>query len=88
MLVEKRGFGKGGWMLGLARAVDGFDPLVWGMLLFGGWWMVELLEGPINVVGHGDVHIAFRVVPIKDEAAVEGAGPVDGELVVGFDDVN
>jgi hypothetical protein len=88
VLVEKRGLGKWGRVLWLAWAVDGFDPLVQRMLFLGWWGMVEFFEVLINVIGHGDIDIAFVVVPIEGKAAVKGAGPVDGELIVGFDCVD
>jgi hypothetical protein len=64
--------------------MHGFDPLVRGMLLLGWWRMVEFLEVLVDVVRHGYNDIAFVVVPIKSEAAVKGARPVDGEFIVGF----
>ena len=50
--------------------------------------MVELQECLFDVAGHGDINVAFVVVPIDSEAAVEVAGPVDGEFVVGFDGID
>jgi hypothetical protein len=59
-----------------------------GMLLFGWWGMVEFLEGSIDVIGHGDIDIAVVVVPIEGDAAVKGAGPVNGQLIVCCDRVD
>jgi hypothetical protein len=58
-------------------------------MLFLGWWgMVEFFEVLINIIGHGDIDIAFVIVPIEGKVAVKGAGPVDGEFIVGFDCVD
>ena len=47
--------------------------------------MFELLEYAVNIAGD----IAFLVlVPVEREAAVEGAGPFDGETVVGLEGVD
>jgi hypothetical protein len=45
-------------------------------------------ESSWNVARHGDVDVAFMVVPVKSEAAVECAGPVDGEFVAGSDGID
>ena len=37
---------------------------------------------------HGDVNISFVVVPVESETAVEVAGPVDSQVVVGSDGVD
>ena len=44
--------------------------------------MVEFLEGSIDIAFHGYVDIFLVMVPIKAEASVEGAFPVDSEGVV------
>jgi hypothetical protein len=40
------------------------------MLILRWWRMVELVEGPIDIAGHGDVNVALVVVPIEIEATV------------------
>ena len=41
------------------------------------------------VVWHGDVDISFTVVPaVEGEAAVQFSGPVDSQVIVGFDGVD
>lgn len=42
----------------------------------------------MDIVGHGDVDVAFHVVPFEGEATVEGAIPVDGGFVGGFDGID
>ena len=43
--------------------------------------MLELVEGFLNVCGHGGVTSPFVVVPIKDETTKEGDSPVDGDSI-------
>ena len=50
--------------------------------------MMELLESTIDITFHGDIDIIFFVIPVKVEAAIEGAVPVDSEGVVILEDVN
>lgn len=51
--------------------------------------MIELVEGLVNTVWHGDVNASFVAVPVEGEATVvERNGPVDGEFVVGLDGMN
>ena len=44
--------------------------------------MLELGEGSFDVPGHGNINVAVVVMPIEGKAAVEGACPVDGEIVM------
>jgi hypothetical protein len=37
---------------------------------------------------HRDVDVSFVIVPVKGETAVEFAGPVDGQFVIGADGIN
>jgi hypothetical protein len=56
--------------LGLLGSVSWFNPSVPGML-FSEWCrMVEFFECPVDLAGHGDIDVAFLVVPVEDEAAV------------------
>jgi len=45
--------------------------------------MLELVKGTCDVAGHGEVDGAFVIVPLESDTAVEGAGPIAGELVLG-----
>jgi hypothetical protein len=47
--------------------------------------MVEFFEGASDIAWHGDINIAFVVVPVEGEAAVQFSVPVDGQVVVRFD---
>ena len=71
-----------GRIVGLVSILDGsaIDRLVSGMrgvLRARGRWMLELVEGFLDVCGHGDVTSPLVVVPINAENAKEGASPVD-----------
>lgn len=43
--------------------------------------MFEAVEEPINVAGHGNINIPFRIIPIKLETTVVLASPVDGDII-------
>ena len=43
--------------------------------------MLKLVEGFLNVCGHGDVTNPLVVVPINGETAIEGSSPVDGDSI-------
>ena len=43
--------------------------------------MLELVEGFLNVCGHGDVTRPFVLVPIKGDTTIEGASPVNGDII-------
>ena len=51
-------------------AIYKFVPDVRGVLGERGCWMLELLEGVLDVCGHGDVTSPFVVVPIKYETTI------------------
>jgi hypothetical protein len=44
----------------------------------------KFCECSINLSWHGDIDTSFIVVPVKGEATVECAGPVDGQILFGF----
>ena len=44
--------------------------------------MLKLVEGFLDVWGHGDVKNPLVIVPINDETAIEGSSPVDGDSIV------
>ena len=87
-LVERLGGGVGSWALGFSGSVDGFDPFVGCMLGSERGWVLEFRECAFDVAGHGDVNVSFFVLPVESEAAVQGAFPVDGQLVIFFDRVD
>ena len=43
--------------------------------------MLELLEGFLDVCDHGDVTSPFVVVPIKSDTTIQGASPVNGDII-------
>ena len=43
--------------------------------------MLKLVEGLLDVCGHGDVTYALVVVPVDGETAIEGTSPVNGNIV-------
>jgi hypothetical protein len=68
--IKCLGCGLGCWSLGLLGSVSWFNPSMRGML-FSEWCrMVEFFECPADVARHGDIDVAFVVVPVKGEAAV------------------
>jgi hypothetical protein len=48
----------------------------------------ESFEGSWDVSWHGDVDVSFVIVPVECEATAEGAVPINGKFVVGFECVN
>jgi hypothetical protein len=53
-----------------------------------GWFVLELKEGTLYIVLHGDVNVAFGVVPVEVQTAVEVAFPINGGFVVVVDGVD
>ena len=43
--------------------------------------MLKLVEGFLDVCGHGDVTYDLVVVPVNGETAIEGSIPVDGDSI-------
>ena len=43
--------------------------------------MLKLVEGLLDVCGHGDVTYALVLVPVNGETAIEGSIPVDGDSI-------
>ena len=62
-------------------AIDGLVPGMRGVLGARGRWMLKLLEGLLDVCGHGDVTNTLVVVPINGETAIEGSSPIDGDII-------
>ena len=60
-----------------SRAIDGLVPGMRRILGARGSWMLEFLEGLLDVCGHGDVTSPLVVVPINGDTAIEGSSPVD-----------
>ena len=52
-------------------AIDGLIPGMRGVLGERGCWMLELVEGFLDVRGHGDVTSPLVVVPTNGETAIE-----------------
>jgi len=66
-------------------AIGRFLPGVRQMLGLRGWWMLEALEGVLNVSGHGDIAGALVIVPIDGETTVAASCPVLANLVLLFE---
>ena len=62
-------------------AINRLVPSMRGVLGARECWMLELVEGFLNVCGHGNVKSTFVVVPIKGETTIEGASPVDEDSI-------
>ena len=62
-------------------AIDGFVPGMRVVLGERGRWMLKLLEGLLDVCGHGDITNPLVVVPINGDTAIEGSSPVDGDSI-------
>ena len=78
--------GNRGGIVGLVRILDGsaINRLVLGMRgIFGarGRWVLKLVEGLLDVCGHGDVTYALVVVPVNGETKIEGYIPVNGDSI-------
>jgi len=79
----------------LASSLESDDTVGWLVMLAmaelrrmlgpHGWWMLEALEGVLDVSGHGDIAGALVVVPIDGETTVAAAGPVLAHLVLLFE---
>ena len=52
------------------------------MLGFARRWMLEALEGALDVTWHGYVAGAGGIVPVEGEAAISGAAPIAADSVV------
>ena len=87
MLHEVDGFRrKQGRIVVLVRILDGsaiyrLVPGMRGVLGTRGCWMLELVEGFLNICGHGDVTSTFVLVPIKGETTIEVTSLVDGDII-------
>ena len=70
------------------RAIRRFLPCMGGILGARWCWMLELVEGGREVVGHGDVACFPGVVPVECQSAVPCTSPVNGygvQLAEGLD---
>ena len=47
-----------------------------------GYRVLEALQGFSDRVGHGDVDVVFRVVPIDGKSSVLASRWIDGEVVI------
>ena len=68
--------------------IDWADPLGWRAHRAGGRGMLELLKGLGNVIRHGYVDVAMRVIPGNGEAKVRCTGPVNCDGVAGAERVD
>ena len=50
--------------------------------------MVDFFECLSYVAWHKDVNISLVIVPVKGESAIQFSGPVNSQVVVGFDGVD
>ena len=69
-------------LLGIFTAIYLFIPYVRGMLWSGRRDMIELHEGPVDVIIHRNVHVSFFVIIFDIDSNIYGALPVNGVLVV------
>ena len=56
-------------------------PGMRGVLGAIGCSMLELVDGFLDVCGHGDFTSPFVVVPVSGETTIEGASSVDGDSI-------
>ena len=78
--------GKRGGIVRLVSILDGsaIDRLVPGMrrvLGARGQWVLKLVEGLLDVCGHGNVTYALVVVPVNGETSIEVSSPVYGDSI-------
>ena len=79
----------------LGRILDGSDidrlvPCIRSILGARGCWMLELVEGFLNVCGNGYFTSTFVIFPIKGDTTIELSSPVDGnsiQLLESLDDM-
>ena len=62
-------------------AIVGTLPLVWGMFWFGRHGMCEASKGAFDIARHGNVAGASVIIPVKSEATVALAFPIDAGFV-------
>ena len=53
-----------------------------------GWRVAELVQLVGNIYWHDDVKVTFVVVPLEFDPAVQAAGPIGFDFVVGFESVD
>ena len=58
------------------------EPFVGRVLRARGYGVLESLQGFVDRVGHGDVDVVFRVVPIDSKSAVLSTRCVDGDGLI------
>ena len=56
-------------------------PGMRGVLGVRGRWVLKLVEGFLDVCGHGYVTNTLVVVPINGETAIEVSSPIDGDII-------
>ena len=64
-----------------SSAIDGLVLGMRSILGARGRCMLKLLEGFLDVCGHGDVTNPLVVVPINGETTIEGSSPINGDII-------
>jgi len=82
-VIQQSGIGgvHGGLLFGPVG--DRFDGEC-GMLGFMRWYVLALFEAFRHIPWHGEIYLAFGVVPVKMYADVSVAGPIGAEGVIRF----
>ena len=62
-------------------AIDRLVSGMRGVLGSRGRWVLKLVEGFLDVCGHGCVTYSLVLVPVNGETAIEGYIPVDGDSI-------
>ena len=70
----------------MSFTIHGFIPVVRRVLLSGRCRMLEALEGCFYIAWHGDVNVAFIIMPVEFEATKLRTTPVCGDGVLGSED--
>ena len=70
-----------------AFSIGWLNPFMGGVFLSGGSWMVEALEGFVDIARHGHVEEAVGIVPIKVDSTELSAFPVGCDIVFGREGV-
>ena len=87
-LVNKEGFGLGGWFLRLTGTVDGQNKFGRGMLYVVGCFVTKFCESTGNVIGHQYINVDGIMATINIQDIVQCVGPVNVKLVMGLDGAN
>jgi len=80
----KHSSGIGVWGKLDAGAVVWWMPGMWGMFQALWVWVLGLLEGMLNVPGHGQIHCVQGIIPGDGQATVPASLPIFCYLIVFF----